>query len=136
MEIKTKSNLIIIGSLIIGIIIGSIVTVSILKPKSSNRVDWRKPGSYQKRMFEIIKPNETQKDSLAKVMKKYEEKMMRHHKTAMEEYRLKADSLRAELKRFLSDEQIEILEKYRKEKSERYKRRRDSDKKSNERGRE
>lgn len=136
MELKTKSNLIIIGSLLIGICIGSIVTISILKPEARKRVDWRKAGSYQERMFEILKPDESQKDSLSKVMKKYEKKMMLHHKTAMEEYRLKTDSLRAELKKFLNDEQIEILEKYRKERNERYKRKRNSDKKSKERDKE
>ncbi len=68
MNVKYKSILIISATLIIGMILGSVITASFLKNRAFNRIaEWRNERGFVNRIERIIQPD---KEQVAMVRKK------------------------------------------------------------------
>jgi hypothetical protein len=112
MTSKSKSTFIILIILIIGIIIGALVSGMLRK----SRMDKFDRMSYHQRfirvMDRIIKPSEEERGALEKILRKHSEKMNKVREKHQAEIISIVDSLKIELEKILTDEQLARLEKH------------------------
>lgn len=110
MTYKTKSTFILLGTLIIGIIIGALVSGTI-RDKRERRFEHMLP---RERFFDfmerVIQPTEQQRHQFETIMKKYSEKMAKLFDQHQDQLFAIYDSMRTELKAVLTDEQRQRFE--------------------------
>jgi len=108
MKTKTKTTLVILSTLIIGIIFGFLLHANIMKFRFEQMSELRKPGGLIKKMENIIDLNEKQKSKIEPILRKHEDHFRKFRNEALNQL----DSLRIEIKQYLTEEQIEKLEKH------------------------
>jgi hypothetical protein len=107
MNIKVKSSLIIIGTFVLGMLIGSIFTRSFFRPpEMGERIrELRKPEGFMENFERIIEPTDAQREKIREILRLHFERMHKNSKEFRERFIQLNDSLRAELDPVLSDEQ-------------------------------
>ncbi|MFH1760363.1 MAG: hypothetical protein ABIA63_04605 [bacterium] len=111
MNIQLKSTLIIIVTFIIGMAVGILGFITMVKPPHPGGFKPDMPHHILKMRFErIIAPSEKQWEEIRPILRKYSLKMSDKMKRNHEELRLQKDSLLNEIKPFLTQEQIKKLE--------------------------
>lgn len=110
MRISTKTTLIIMGTLIIGFIIG-VLGGGLLHQKRFDRIQRMDPGQRFTEVLDgIIKPDESQRQAITAVLKKQTQKIALLEEEYQSEIFVIFDSTRLEIKSLLSEEQIKQLE--------------------------
>jgi len=106
MKTKTKSILIIVSTLFIGIALGFLISTRVIE----NRVDkyrrMQTKDGFQEKFYEIVEPTDEQKVLLNKVMEKFHSKF----DNLRGEMKLNFDSLHTEMEKVLTEEQMKKLE--------------------------
>jgi hypothetical protein len=113
MNLKVKSSLIIIVTLIIGMALGIILSRSIFRPpKMIDRIaELRSPEGFMERFERIINPSESQKDKIREILNTHFERVHNQSLKFRDQFAELNDSLRIELEPILNDEQKERLDK-------------------------
>jgi hypothetical protein len=113
MNLKVKSSLIIIVTLIIGIVLGIIITQSFFRPpRIIDRIaELRSPEGFMDKFEKIINPDESQKEKIRYILQNHFEKMHNQSLEFRDRFKNLNDSLRADLNPILNDEQKERLDK-------------------------
>ncbi len=113
MNLKVKSSLIIIVTLIIGIVLGIILTRSFFWPPSmfDKMSALRSPEGFAERFERIIDPSESQKEKIREILQFHFQKMHNQSTEFRQRFMQINDSLRAELDPILNDDQKERLDK-------------------------
>ena len=111
MNLKVKSSLIIIFTLIIGMLLGGVIVATFLKRDGMrDRIaEFRKPDGFRKRFERLIEPDSSQQKIIREILGKH---FMRVEKTSMdfrERMKVLNDSLRMEMEPILTEEQKEKL---------------------------
>jgi len=76
MNVKLKSILVISATLIIGMILGSLITATFIKNRAFDRIaDWRTERGFVQRIERIIQPDDTQKEQIKQILIRHFEKM-------------------------------------------------------------
>ena len=116
MNLKVKSTLIIIGTFVIGMIVGIIVTKSFFHPpKMIDKIaELRSPHGFMERFERIIEPTESQKTKIRNILREHFEKMHKQSQQFRGRFMNLNDSLRAELDPILTDEQKARLDEMQK----------------------
>jgi hypothetical protein len=107
MNLKVKSSVIIIGTFVLGMIIGSIFMRSFFgPPEMRDRIrELRKPEGFMENFERIIKPTDVQSEQIREILRSHFERVHKNSKEFRERFIQLNDSLRAELDPVLSEEQ-------------------------------
>ena len=109
MKTRTKSVLIILGTLIIGIVLGGILTGAIVRHRLNRIAESQTRPGFVKIMEHIIKPTDKQKKQIEPILKKSAHRLYQLHLGCKQEMIQFGDSMRSELKPYLTDEQFNRL---------------------------
>ncbi|MGD8778313.1 MAG: hypothetical protein PVH88_05055 [Ignavibacteria bacterium] len=109
MKLKTKSILAIIGTLLIGFVLGFMSNIFFVKSRFNEVRDYHKKGRMIDYFIRKLDLNDEQQLLIEPVLKKYNAKLKKNS----EETKIKIielmDSLKTELEPFLTEEQMEAL---------------------------
>ena len=109
MNTQIKSRMIIISTLVIGILLGAVISGFVAKGITKSR---RTSGSFFNRLEEKIEPDESQKEMLKEIISKHQaqmDKIISQFRTDMHNAK---DSLKKEIHPILTPVQRERVEKY------------------------
>lgn len=103
---RIKSTLVVIGTLLVGIVLGGFLTVFIIHPRPSKPPGFRTRDGFVKAMEDVIEPtDDVQKAAIDSVLRpssvQFEEVFRRHRA----EFRRMFDSMSSQLRPVLSPEQ-------------------------------
>lgn len=106
MNVRAKTTLILIFTLLIGLLLGVFLDRTIMRFRFQRRFsEVRQPRGIT-RMFEhLIRPDESQYQSVKNVLEKYSRKLHEHREKSFREMNAVMDSMRTELDQILTDEQ-------------------------------
>jgi Spy/CpxP family protein refolding chaperone len=110
MKNKTKTFFILLGTLVIGIIIGVIFSGIVRQQKIYQIREMHEHERFIKGMEKIIQPSEEQREKIDKILKKRSQKIMEIRKKYQEEVATIFDSLHQDMAEVLTDQQKERLE--------------------------
>lgn len=111
MKMETKTVLIVLGILIIGMIIGALITGAFARHRVGRFTSMREPGRLSARVERIIDPDESQREAVREILRKHSERFQEIHSQFEGEMLALRDSLREDLDPILTDEQKERLER-------------------------
>ena len=107
MNVKLKSILVISATLIIGMILGSLITATFLKNRAFDRIaDWRTERGFVQRIEGIIQPDDTQKEPIKQILIRHFEKMHKLGEKIRFNFEAMNDSLIKDLEPVLRPDQI------------------------------
>ena len=110
MNIRAKSSLILIFTLIIGILLGVLVDRTLLHRSFEQRIArMRGPGGFIHLFERVLEPTEAQKEKIRKVLDSYSERLTILEKQSRKNFTAVMDSLIQDLQPILSDEQKQRL---------------------------
>ncbi len=106
MNMKAKTTLILLFTLLIGILLGVFLDRTIMRFRFQKRfTEVRQPRGIT-RMFEnLIRPDESQYQAVKDILEKYSKKLHDQREKSFQQMDVVMDSLRAELDQVLTDEQ-------------------------------
>ena len=113
MNLKVKSSLIIIVTLIIGMVLGVIFTRSFFRPPNMFDImsELRSPRGFAERFERIIDPSESQKEKIRYILQLHFERIHNQSQQFRKHFIELSDSLRADLDPILNEDQKERLDK-------------------------
>ena len=110
MNTKTKSTLVIIGALFIGIIIGAMGSTMFRRSLFEDRIArFRTPEGFTQRLIEVIQPDSAQREAVNEIMTKHHKKILEIGRQGRELIKSHTDSLLKELEPVLRPDQLERL---------------------------
>jgi hypothetical protein len=110
MNTKTKSTLVLIGVLLIGIVIGALGSSMIRRSMWEERVArFRSPEGFSERLVHIIKPDPAQEEKVRQILLKHHDKMEKITEASRAMIKLHADSLLIDLQPVLNPDQLARL---------------------------
>jgi hypothetical protein len=104
---KFKPALIIIGTLLIGFVLGYFVSGTVTHHKIKSYMRVTEKEGFVNMIYDRIDPSDAQKEQLYPILHKYSQKS----NTCLERHKMVIDSLRTELEPYLTPEQMKKLEK-------------------------
>jgi len=112
MKVKTKSVIVIVSTLIIGMILGSVITAAFIKNRAFDRMaELRNERGFVRRIERIIQPDENQEQKVREILGKHFEKMHQLGEEMRITFKTMNDSLIKDLEPILHPEQIERFKK-------------------------
>lgn len=112
MNTKTKSTVVLIGVLFIGIIIGALGSSALRRNMWEDRIaKFRSPQGFTERFIKIIEPDPQQEEAIQEILLKHHDKMFTMTERSRQRMKSHADSLLIELEPFLTTEQMERAKK-------------------------
>lgn len=111
MNVKLKSVLMIISTLVVGVLIGALVLAPwMVRYRVRHLAEMRTPEGFASRLEQVIKPDKVQADEVRAILERHSERF--HEVTAGHRAEIFAlmDSLRNDLATVLTAEQLERLE--------------------------
>ena len=107
MKSKTKSTIVIIGTLIIGIIMGLLISAGFVNKRIRSFKRLATPEGFRNRLNEIVQPDSIQAVKLDKLMIEFRKRFDELHANMKNQL----DTMHAELSKILNPEQVKRLEK-------------------------
>ncbi len=111
MTTKLKTTFILIGTLIIGIIIGALISGTLRQHKSDKIREMHAQDRFFRGMEQIIKPADEQREKIQKILEKGFQQLSEIKEKHHTEIAVLLDSLHQEMDKVLSKEQKERLER-------------------------
>jgi len=112
MNVKTKSTLILVGTLVIGMVLGGLIDRSILRTQFKHRVErMRNPLGFMQFFEGIIEPNEEQYDAIKELLEKRSQQLHEIGQNSRDEMKMVMDSLKMDIDPLLTAEQKARLER-------------------------
>lgn len=113
MKARTKSALLLVATLVIGGLIGALVTGAVVNNRLDALRGLRERGGFAERMEEVIQPRDAaQQAEIRAVLEASHERFEAMRRRHREEFRANRDSLRAELAPLLSPDQQTRLDEW------------------------
>jgi hypothetical protein len=110
MQIHTKTALILFATLIIGLVLGALVSGPLLFHHLDGQIGPRLSEHFVRRFEELIDPGEEQKNKVHSILENHAANFMEMHHRHRAEMETLMDSLHTELFSVLTDEERERLE--------------------------
>jgi hypothetical protein len=112
MNVKTKSIIVIVSTLLIGMVLGSVITAAFIKNRAFDRIaDMRNERGFVNRIERLIQPDEEQKGKVREILVRHFEKMHMLGEEMRINFKAMNDSLIKDLGPILHPEQIERFKK-------------------------
>ena len=110
MNVKFKMSLIIIGTLLVGIVLGALLQGAIYRQKFENRlVRMRTPEGFVNRFYRILEPTPEQKPKVDRILRESFEQLEKQVRPPVTGVREILDSLKTQLAPILTPQQNERL---------------------------
>ena len=109
MDYKVKSYVMLSIIFVLGFLAGMLVKDLVTRSPFEQIRNMRVIGGFAKRMENVLELNQQQKENIEPILRRYDEKFHKLAESRMNEVTILADSLKAELKPYLSEEQIQRL---------------------------
>ena len=110
MNTRTKSSLVIIGTLLIGMVLGAVITGAVMRNRVFDRMErLRTVEGFRHRMERIIQPDEDQRAKVNEILEEHFSRMHRLGEVMRQDFETRNDSLYQELEVVLRPDQIERL---------------------------
>lgn len=111
MTTRTKTTLIIIGTLLLGMLLGALLTGAVVRHRLGQLNDLRTPRGFSRVLEETIQPaNAAQREELQAALQQGGRRLVRLRRQHRQETRALVDSLRAEIEPLLTPEQQKRLD--------------------------
>lgn len=124
MKAKVKSYLILIVTFAMGIILGIVLSNTLMRNHYRGKVDrLRTPEGFIGMFERIIQPEETQRDTVDVILRNHFEKMKIQGETSFKKFQILEDSLYMALEPVLSEEQNQRLTEHRERMKKRHEKR-------------
>jgi hypothetical protein len=108
MNVKLKSAIVIMSTLIIGMVLGSVITAAFMKNRAFDRIaEMRNERGFVNRIERLIQPDEQQKEKVREILARHFEKMHQMGEEMRITFKSMNDSLIKDLEPILNPEQIE-----------------------------
>jgi len=112
MNMKFKTTLILVFTLLIGIILGFFIDRTIMRFQFQKRfAEVRKERGITRLLEDLIRPDESQYEAIKDILEKYSKRLHDQREKSFQEMNVVIDSMRAELDQILTDEQKARLKK-------------------------
>jgi hypothetical protein len=111
MKMETKTVLIVLGTLILGMIIGALISGAFARHRIRRFMSMGEPGRLEAHVERIIDPDESKREAVREILRKHSERFLEIHSQFEGEMLALRDSLRKDLDPILTDEQKERLER-------------------------
>ena len=112
MNVKLKSTIVIVSTLLIGMVLGSVITAAFVKNRAFDRIaEMRNERGFVKRIERLIQPDEEQKEKVREILVKHFDKMHQLVEEMRITFKTMNYSLIKDLKPILHPEQIERFKK-------------------------
>lgn len=106
MTMKTKTTLILLFTLLIGILLGLFLDRTVMRFRFQRRfTEVRQPRGITRMLENLIRPDESQYQGVKDILEKYSKKLHDQREKSFQQMDVIMDSLRTELDRILTDEQ-------------------------------
>jgi hypothetical protein len=113
MTAQTKSALLLVATLVVGLLIGAFATSAVLNNRLDQLRSLRERSGFSDRMMEVIQPrDDAQRIAIEAVLERSHERYNRARRSFGEDMRVVRDSMEAELLPLLSEEQTARLEEW------------------------
>jgi hypothetical protein len=109
---KTQIVLVIIGSLLLGFVIGVLATGRITQRKVEHIKQMGTPDGIHKRFYRLIDPSDAQKDSIKPILREFARKSDTLRREHWHQHKSLFNEMVEQLTPFLTDEQVERLEEF------------------------
>jgi hypothetical protein len=108
MNVKMKTTILLVASLIIGAVIGLLVGPLLHKSMLEKRfANFREPDRFIEKMYDIVNADESQKEKIKEILSAHHKRMLDFHA----QIKIQMDSLHNDMKSVLTSEQMEKLER-------------------------
>jgi hypothetical protein len=112
MNVKLKSTIVIVSTLIIGMVLGSVITAAFIKNRAFDRIaELRHERGFVNRIERLIQPEEEQKEKVREILALHFDKMHVLGEEMRINFKAMNDSLIKDLEPILHPEQIERFKK-------------------------
>ncbi len=111
MKMGTKTILVILITLIIGMIIGVLISGAFARHRSGRFMSMREPGRLGAHVERIIDPDESQREAVRAILQRHSEQFLKIHSRFEGEMLALRDSLKKDLDPILTEEQKARLER-------------------------
>ena len=111
MKIETKTYVIIVVTLVIGMIVGSLVTGAVVRHRVRRFMNLGHPEHLAARIEELIGPDASQRQAVHEILMKHSEQFLQVHSHFESQMMALRDSLKKDLDPILTEEQKERLER-------------------------
>ena len=112
MNMKLKTTLIILFTLLIGIILGMLIDRTIMRFRFQKKfAEARQARGITRLLENLIRPDESQYEAVKDILEKYSKRLHDHREKSFQEMNVVIDSMRAELDQILTDAQKARLKK-------------------------
>lgn len=113
MKTNRKAAFVVVGTLIIGIVIG-MLTGDYIRREGFRKFDRMPPSERASRFFEeMVHPSEAQMETMRPILERYTPKIDAIHKNSFEAIKATVDSMMVEMDTLLTPEQKDGLKKWR-----------------------
>jgi Spy/CpxP family protein refolding chaperone len=110
MNIKLKTSLIIIFTLVVGIVIGALLNRALMQNRVQRVLSMRRPNVFTHSYLEIIKPNPDQTKQIREILERNGQVMEEIRSKSREDLESAMSAMMTELKSVLTPEQIRQLQ--------------------------
>jgi Spy/CpxP family protein refolding chaperone len=110
MNIKTKTTLVIVFTLITGILIGALLYRALLQNRVQHVFSMRNPNAFVQSYLETIKPNPGQEKQIKAILKRNGDQMAEIRSKSREDLEISMATMLSELESVLTPEQIQRIE--------------------------
>jgi len=112
MNMKAKTTIILLFTLLIGILLGVFLDRTIMRFRFQKRFnEVRQPRGITRMLENLIRPDESQYKAVRDILEKYSKRLHEHREKSFREMDAVMDSMRTELDQILTDEQKARLKK-------------------------
>jgi hypothetical protein len=113
MNLQVKPTLIIIGTLLIGIVLGALMSGTLAERRHRKIRSMMRPDGFSEQLIEVIQPQDNeQRDAIAAVLRNTGRRIDEMMRESRAEIHGTVDSMALELKPLLTDEQNARLKKH------------------------
>lgn len=113
MNLQVKPTLIIIGTLLIGIVLGALMSGTLAERRHRKIRSMMRPDGFSEQLIELIQPQDNeQRDAIAAVLQNTGRRIDEMMRESRAEIHTMVDSMALELKPLLTDEQNARLQKH------------------------
>ncbi|NNC65664.1 MAG: hypothetical protein HKN84_12830, partial [Gammaproteobacteria bacterium] len=111
MSPKTKSTLLLLATLVIGLVLGALINGYFVRQRLDRIGGLMNPGGFGEHIEAIIQPtNDEQREAIRKVLDSASPQALAVMRESRQRMRALNDSVKAELENILTEEQMERLE--------------------------
>ena len=108
MNIKLKTTILLISSLIIGVVIGLLISPLIQRNILEKRFkNFREPDRFIEKIYDIVNADESQKERIKEILAAHHKRMLDFHV----QIKIQMDSLQHDMKSVLTPKQMKKLER-------------------------